>query len=280
MTKQILAAITAGALLLLTGCSVQINTSGMGGCRYSEDRSATVPAASAKNLNVEADAGFLHIVGKPDLTEVRVKGTACADKESVLQEIRLTTDTQGDTIIVRGILPDSWGIAGNRSLDMTLEVPEGLALDLRDDSGETSIKGVASATVRDDSGDLEVMDVKGDVDIVDDSGSIVVRGIGGLVKVDDQSGDLTVEDVAGGVTVRDDSGSIIVRRIGGSVEIPNDDSGDIEVGDVAGSVTIDRDDSGSIDVTNVKGDFTVKADGSGSIGHNNIGGTVSLPPKH
>ena len=166
MTKQILAAITAGALLLLTGCSVQINTPSLNGCRFTEERSATVPASSAKSLNVEADAGFLHIVGKPDLTEVRVQGTACADKESMLKEIRLTTDTQGDTIVVRGILPDGWGIVGNRYLDMTLEVPEGLALDVRDDSGETSIKGVASATVRDDSGDLEVSDIKGDVEII------------------------------------------------------------------------------------------------------------------
>lgn len=280
MTKQILATITAGALLLLTGCSVQINTSAFDSCRYSEDRTATVPATSAKRLKVEADEGFLHIVGKPELTEVRVTGTACSETESVLKDIRVTTDSQGDTIVVRGIVPGGMGLYVNRSLDLTLEVPEGLALEVRDDSGDTRIQGVASADVRDDSGELEVTDIKGDVSIIDDSGSIIVRNVGGKVTIDDQSGEITAEDVTGSVTVRDDSGSMLIRRIGGDVLIPNDDSGDIVVGDVGGSVSIDEDDSGNIDVTDVKGDFTVKADGSGSIGYNNIGRTVVIPRKH
>jgi hypothetical protein len=274
MLKQVIAALAA--LVILTGCSIQIDTGALGPCQFTEERSATIPASGLKSLYVEGDSGFLQITGRQGLTEVRVKGMACATNESVLQNIKLETETKGDEAQVRALVPNG---NGNRYLDLTLEVPADLAVRVRDDSGDTTIRNVASVDVTDESGDLEIVDITGDVRIVDDSGNIIVRTVGGKVTLEDESGEAKVEEVTGNVEVRDDSGDLIIRKITGSVLVKEDHSGDIEISDVEGSVIIDRDDSGSIDVSYVKGDFTVHQDGSGSLISHDIGGTVSTPAK-
>lgn len=248
------------AALLLTGCTIHISTDGFDSCRYQEDRSATVPVDGARSLLVLAEAGNLRVEGRPGLTEVRVRGTACATTENLVRDVDLRTRKSGDTIQVDVLLPRTSG--NSPYLDLEIEVPENMVVRVEDTSGNLEIRRVAAAEVDDQSGDIDLIDIAGAVRVVDQSGEIIIRNAGADV-----------------VIPEDQSGNISIRGAKGNVTIDRDESGEIDIADVTGNVTIDEDQSGSIDVRDVKGDFTVRRDGSGGISYAGIGGHVSLPRK-
>lgn len=213
---------------------------------YDEPRNATVPASGATVLKIDARAGLLRVTGRTDITEVRVRGTARASSKSLLADIKLEAERRGDEVTVRAVMPEMDDCCGwNREalLDLVIEVPAKLAVDIDDTSGDLTVESVAAK-----------------------------------VRIDDKSGNIRVRDT-GDVWIRDTSGGIDIRGVKGSVDIEEDSSGEIEVDDVTGSVHVGRDSSGSIDVSRVGGDFVVDHDGSGSIDYDQVKGKVDIPRK-
>jgi len=270
--------VAALAAVMLSGCTVHVDANGFNTCRFSEERTANVPAATAKQVRIDADSGDLRVEGVAGLTEVRVRGTVCAAREEQLKSVDMRTSQSGDDILVDAIIP-SVSFGNSPYLHLVVEVPESMAVRVKDDSGSINIRNVASVDVDDESGDIEISEVKGNVRVTDDSGSMVIDRVAGDVTVDrDESGDIRITRVDGGVVIdRDDSGSIDVQDVKKDVEIGSDQSGGITVRNVDGRVTVRRDDSGSIDVRDVKGDFEVGSDGSGSIHYSDVGGQVRIP---
>ena len=231
-------------------------------CRYEEPRTATLDGAGLERVVVKALAGSLVIVGKSGLNEVRVEGIACAGKQDHLESIRLVTERTGTTATIEVEIPETnWSLFSGSSprLDLEVEVPHGVALDVRDSSGAMEIRGVGSADVQDSSGEIVIEDVSGDL------------------RIDDSSGSIEVSDVSGDVRLEDSSGSIEVRRVGGSVVVDRDSSGSIEIEKVQRDVLVRRDSSGSISVADGGGNFTVERDSSGSIRYENVKGRVDIP---
>ena len=75
--------------------------------------------------------------------------------------------------------------------------------------------------VDDGSGNLEVLDTRGDITVDDGSGEIVIRNVTGSVKISDGAGNITVEDVGKDFIVKEDgSGSIKSVRVKGKVVEP------------------------------------------------------------
>ena len=212
---------------------------------YDAQRTATVNAAGATSVRIDARAGQLRVTGRADLTEVRVRGTARASSRDLLEDIKVEAVRNGNQVEVRALLPEIRDSRWNESaiLDLVIEVPATLALDVDDTSGDMAIESV-----------------------------------GAKVRIEDSSGDIRVRDV-GDVWIRDSSGGIDVRGVKGSVDIDDDSSGEIEVYDVTGSVHIGRDSSGSIDVSRVGGDFVVEHDGSGTIDYDGVKGKIDIPRK-
>lgn len=210
---------------------------------YDEARNATVNAAGATAIRIDARAGNLRVTGRSDLTEVRVRGTARASHRDLLADIKVEAVRNGNEVEVRAILPESrdWRWNEHAVLDLIVEVPAAVALDVDDTSGDMTIEGVSAR-----------------------------------VRIDDNSGNIRVRDV-GDIRISDSSGGIEVRGVKGSVDIDDDSSGEIEVYDVTGSVRVGRDSSGSIDVSRVGGDFIVERDGSGSIDYGDVKGKVDIP---
>jgi DUF4097 and DUF4098 domain-containing protein YvlB len=228
---------------------------------HTAPRNAVVDARGATLVRVEARAGSLRVEGRPGLTEVRVTGVARANDRDYLEDIRLVTERAGDEVRVRVEIPDATGFFGRmqRTLDLTVEVPEGIAAHVDDSSGEAEIRGVGALRVEDSSGELTIEDVRGDLRVTDSSGGISVARVAGSVWVSDSSGEVRIRDVRRDVTVEEDS------------------SGEIDVRDVRGSVRVREDSSGGIRVDNVGGDFTVDRDGSGGIRVGRVEGTVRVP---
>jgi hypothetical protein len=248
-------------------------------CKVSKTIEESLDASGATELEVEARAGFLRIEGSDSLSEVRIDGRACASKDSLLDDIELVTRRQGDRLIVRVEIDNSWGWGNNYArLDLTLEVPASLALSVDDSSGEAEIIGVASIDMRDSSGSIDISEVAGDVRIRDSSGEIEVSGVGGSVRLRDSSGGIDIRDISRNVEIEEDgSGEIYIAGVEGDVEVGSDGSGGISIREVTGHVTIGSDGSGSIRVTSVGGDFTVRDDGSGSISIDGVKGRVRTP---
>lgn len=263
--------IVSGALLGLPLVSTASD------CPHSEPRDATLDAAGATTLRVEAKAGYLKIQGTSGLSEVRVEGKACAPDQDVLDQIELRTDRRGDTLYIEVETPDGNWRRHSPYLDLEIDVPESLLLDVDDGSGSVKIEGVRGLELEDGSGDILVRNIAEDVQIEDGSGELEVTDVGGRVRVDDGSGSLEIERVSGPISIEDGSGEITVRDTKAGVEIVEDGSGSIELDQIGGDVVVREDGSGSIWAEHVAGDFIVERDGSGDVHSNHIEGNVKVP---
>ena len=222
-----------------------------GGDDYTAPREADVDARGARRLSVESRAGFLRVRGVDGLTAVRVRGTARASRREALDAIRLVARREGDVVVVRADIPDrtgderwggGWADNEVRALDLTLEVPRGLAADVVDGSGALEIRGVGALDLKDGSGEIDLEDV-------------------GPTRVEDGSGEISVRGVRGDLRLADGSGSIGVRGVRGSVVVERDGSGGIDVQDVEGDLTVDRARARGIEYAGVRGRVSVPDDG-------------------
>jgi hypothetical protein len=226
-------------------------------------RNASVDAAGAHLIRVEAGAGILRILGRPGLTQVQVKGTARANSESVLRDIHLIAERRGDEVFIKSDMPEenfSWFNGASPALDLVIEVPQGMSAHVDDGSGDTEIRGV------------------GDLDATDGSGEFQVDGASS-VHITDGSGGLSISNVQGDVRVRDGSGDLVVRNVSGSFTVESDGSGGIFASDIRGSVIIERDGSGEVNATRIGRDFVVRSKGSGSVTYSAVTGRVDIPDR-
>ncbi len=233
-------------------------------CEYEAERSVELSVSAGDRLVLTAGSGSLEIVGREGLDQVRVVGRVCTSHEEWIDELDVRGERRGSDAVIETVYPDrdNWrDLFRGRSyarIDLTVEVPAGMAADIEDSSGQMNLQGL------------------GDLRVDDSSGEIVIEGSSGSVWIDDSSGGIDITGVMGDVEIDDGSGEIRVADVGGSVMV-SDGSGEVEVESVTGNVIIRDDGSGSIEVDGVGGDFVVRSDGSGSIHHDNVDGNVEIP---
>jgi hypothetical protein len=226
----------------------------------SADRDAAIPVGGASVVAVEARAGSLRIEGRAGVDEVRARGTARASSREVLEQVRLVTERRGDQVTVvvetpRDLRDGEWA-----ALDLVVEVPRELALDVTDGSGDLEIRSV------------------GALRLIDGSGGIELEGIGGALRIQDGSGEIRVRDARGDVEVQDGSGEIELAGVQGSVRV-HDGSGELDVRDVGRDVVIERKGSGEITVERVRGDLLVDRGVRRTVRHADVQGRVDVPPR-
>jgi hypothetical protein len=237
--------------------------------RYSAPRNATVPAGGIRLIRISGAAGFLHVDGRSGIAEVRVSGTARASDRRVLNDIRLIAERQGDVIVIKADMPDEdrglWDVIRHdwvRILDLDIDVPTNIPIEVHDGSGDLRIRGTAAADVEDGSGNLDI------------------TGIGGNVDVTDGSGEIRIDGVEGDVEVRDGSGNINVSNVTGRFTVQADGSGNIDVNGVGGTMRVASDGSGNIMARRVGGDLIVGSKGSGDIQYSTVKGSIDIPERH
>jgi hypothetical protein len=228
-------------------------------CDQTAARQAHLPAGGVASVSVEAKAGSLKIVGIPGLGTIRAHGTACASSRDLLEEVRLNATRRGNIARIEVDIPEWKGWKQAARLDLIVEVPARIDVELSDGSGDILVDGVGNLTVDDGSGSLRIENIQGSVNIEDGSGDILLRNIAGDVEIDDGSGGIEATQISGSVEIDDSSGGIRLRE-------------------VRNNVTID-DSSGGIDVAGVGGDFTVRSDGSGGVNYADVRGQVRIPRK-
>jgi hypothetical protein len=235
---------------------------------YTSPRNADVDARGAKSVRIEAGAGFLKVEGRKDIDQVRVRGTARASRRGWLDDIKLVAERRGDEVYIKADMPDNDrglfdAMRGDweQVLDLTIEVPISLSLDVDDGSGEAEFNNVGALRFEDGSGEMTIRNVHGNVRVSDGSGGITIDGVEGSVRVDDGSGEIRASNVTGDFT------------------IGSDGSGEIDVSSIGGTMRVESDGSGSIDVDRIGGDFVVERDGGGEIHYRSVKGSVDIPDR-
>jgi len=223
----------------------------------------TLDLSGTDLLQIVAGAGDLEITGQPGMESAIIKATVCASEAEYSEQSGLDI-TSGATARIATIMPEvewrsGWGSSRYLYMDLEISVPDSMQLDIRDSSGDLSLRRVGSVVVQDSSGDIEV--------------NTAVS-----VEMKDSSGDIELEEISGDVVIiADSSGDIRGENIGGSVLVARDSSGDIRFRDVGADFLVERDSSGDIEAKTVAGDFSVLKDGSGTIRYSDVLGEVRIP---
>jgi DUF4097 and DUF4098 domain-containing protein YvlB len=278
MTKALQLLLVAG--LALSGCDVSMADD----CKVNAERAGQHALAGVKRIAISARAGDLEIRGQRGASQVTARGKACASEQKLLDQIRIELRLDGEVLRVNALMPDTEADDAPRhaqaSLDLNLEVPDNLPVEVIDSSGEAEIEGLAALTMTDSSGELRISRIAGDLEVTDSSGDLWIDEIGKNVRVRDSSGEVRVEDVHGDVEVEaDGSGSLSFDRVGRNLMIGRDGSGDIRIASVEGDARIDSDGSGDIRITSVKGDARIDSDGSGEVNVRDVAGSFTLGGK-
>lgn len=244
---------TAG--VSLTGCIINVNAAGMPDLDH-QQRELTLDSQDLQGLIAETGAGSLEIIGVEGLTQIKLVADIYSNKDSNDDsKVILTLEKKANKAKLKADFEQSGFNNYSPYIDLKLQVPANLALDIDDGSGAILISKMTA-----------------DINVKDGSGELIING-GNNVSIDDGSGDIEVSKISGNLTIDDGSGAIKVTDVRGNIAI-DDGSGNIEVANVQSPVTI-TDGSGDINVFNTKG-LTILAAGSGDVKFNKIDGPVSM----
>ncbi|MDH1468510.1 hypothetical protein [Shewanella sp. GD03713] len=235
----------------LTGCIINVNAAGMPDLDH-QQRELNLDAQDLQELVAETGAGTLEIIGVEGLTQIKLVADIYSNDD---RKVILTLEKKANKAQLKADF-ESHSSFSNYSpyIDLKLQVPAGLALDIDDGSGAILINKMTA-----------------DIKVKDGSGELAIHG-GNNVSIDDGSGAIEVSQVNGNLAIVDGSGGIQVNDIKGSITI-DDGSGEINVANVQNTVTI-NDGSGDINVVNTKG-LTILSAGSGDVSFDKIDGPVS-----
>ncbi|NID17063.1 GIN domain-containing protein [Luteibacter yeojuensis] len=254
MRKTILA-----SLLLLPAAAMADNTQ----CKFHADRNLDLDLRGVHAVRFVTNSYDLLVSGGASAGKGTVRGKACASDQETVDNLVVTQQRDGDTLVVE--LKDQrehgWFSGwGNRYADLKVEatIPADVPVKIHVGSGDAKVRNVASLDAAVGSGDLEAHDIKGEV-----------RGTVG-------SGDFKLEDTGAVEIDSVGSGDFGAKRAA-RVRIGTVGSGDATVANVQGNVQVGTIGSGDLDVNDVRGDLTVRTVGSGDVHHHGIAGKVDIP---
>jgi len=258
---------------LMSGCIVIASTPSR--ANFHQHEELTLDARSITAMDIDTGSGSLIIQGEAGLTEIRVTADIYTNKKNS-DDYELTLTQSGDTgyLVAKNNSTSGFWVGDSPHIDITIHLPESLALDVEDGSGSIEVNDIlGKLDIKDGSGSITVKNIGNDTSIHDGSGEIEISQIKGKLDIVDGSGEITVEDVQGNLTIDDGSGTIYAKNINGNANI-DDGSGDLTVKQVTGIITID-DGSGSINI-NDAGGLKIIDDGSGGLKVNNVKGDFEI----
>ncbi|HEY4291551.1 GIN domain-containing protein [Luteibacter sp.] len=232
-------------------------------CKFHADRNLDLDLRGVHNVRFITNAYDLLVSGGASAGKGTVRGKACASEQETVDNLVVTQQRDGDTLVVE--LKDQrdhgwfngWG-SHYSDLKVEATIPADIPVKINVGSGDAKVRNVASLDVDVGSGDLEAHDIKG-----------AVRGAVG-------SGDLKLEDTGEVDIDTVGSGDFGAKRAG-RVRIGTVGSGDATIEDAQGNVQVGTIGSGDLNVNNVKGDLTVRTVGSGDVHQHGITGKVDVP---
>lgn len=254
-------------------------------CRFVADRNLEIDPNGLRALAFELGSSDLRVEGVAGLNRIEVRGRACASEEASLAGLTVEQSRSGNrvTVIPHQAEHQTFSMFGSHYayIDLQVRVPESLAIEVKTNSGDADIRGVAALDFSAHSGDLLLHRVAGDVSVDVHSGDVIAEDIGSLNVRHAGSGDIRASGVRGDVKVGNvGSGDLGFAEIGRGVQVDSIGSGDINVDHANGDVLVGSIGSGDVNVVGIGGDFTVRSAGSGDIHHRDVKGRVDVPRRY
>lgn len=249
-------------------------------CTHSAPRNLQLDLAGVRNVVFDIGHNELRVDARPGGNGA-VTGRACASDAAYLDQLKLTQQKSGDTLVVKAWRDGNSlsGLFGNRYAELRLSatLPDTLPVRLEVGSGDAWVNGTASLDATVGSGDLEIKRVRGKVSAKVGSGDIEIDDVGALHVPSIGSGDVSVRNVRGDVEVGSiGSGDFSLDRAGGRVKIGSIGSGDADVAGAGGAVEVGSIGSGDFEARGAAS-LSVRSVGSGDIEHRDVRGAVNVP---
>jgi len=275
------------AAILLSGCVIHISPDS---ANITEQQELTLSAQDIKTLISETSSGNLNIMGVEGLNEILVKADIRTYNHDKSYTLTLEKHGNKAKLVAKHNAKMGFYSGNSPRINLTIQVPATLALDLEDGSGDIEIKGSqADITVNDNSGNIiiaggknvviddgsgniEITEVTGNMMIDDGSGNLSIDG-GNQLVIDDGSGNLSIANLTGSLKVTDGSGNLDITEVQGNVDV-EDGSGNLHISHLASSLVV-RDDSGELSIENIQGDVNID-DGSGDLSVSKVVGVVTI----
>lgn len=202
------------------------------GLYETEARKVELPLAVAegKLLRVESVHGDVRVTcGQPGegrlIAHAVFKGD---DREALRQraeEFSVVIEESEHFVLIRQ--PDQAGL----TVDFEITLPEGVAVETRNDNGETYLQGIrGQSRVSSQNGDIHVKDAEGSLQLSNANGSTsLVSAKLGHLSVEAKNGDVRMEDVQAPMAITTASGDVSLVRCSGKSLSVDGVSGDIRV---------------------------------------------------
>src|SRR5262245_33838607 len=101
--------------LPLSACDLDLTDLGVA-CNFRRDFTEFASVSGADRVRVVAEAGNLRVEGRAGLTEVRVRGDACAELQSDLNNVDLVVERVGTAVRVLSLAPSAGSIRSRLDL--------------------------------------------------------------------------------------------------------------------------------------------------------------------
>jgi hypothetical protein len=231
-------------------------------CTFQAPRVGTLDLAGVHTIQLDIGRHNLHLIGS-QTGNVKIAGRACASSAAMLPSLRFTQRREGDRLILTATNDSRtrtiFGMFSYAFLNLRVEVPNNLPIELSVGSGDADVVGVSQLKASTGSGDLHVHGVNGRFDASVGSGDIDAADVGEVQVGAIGSGDFKADRVRGDVRIASiGSGDATLRAIGGSVDVGTVGSGDLRV-------------------DGVSHDLHVRSVGSGEVEHKGVAGRVDVP---
>ena len=216
------------------------------GEQYDYPVSATHDAAGMKRVVFENPRGNIKVTGG-DGQEVTVNGhklirswnRADADRTNGNTPVEIVP--QGDRLLIRSNqdhAPDDQRVSD----DLEVTVPRAMSVEARGRSGDCEIADLTgSVDLGTDRGDVRIDRVGGDVRLdIGHSDLVRTAGIGGKVELQGRGGDLEMEDIKGQVTINGGySGTLSFKNLAKPLQFEGSRNTELHVESIPGSISMD-----------------------------------------
>lgn len=254
-------------------------------CQFSAVRSSDIDAAGLKSLRANLGVGDLDIESAAGLSQIEVRGTACASDAARLKGLKIDASRRGDDAIINVSSTSSHNkpsLLGSTYayLILKVRVPATLAVSAVAGSGSLNASGLASLDFISGSGSLSADHIKGTLTLKIGSAAVKAEQVGSVDLKSTGSGTVHVTGVQGDVhAAQSGSGTLGFSNVGGNVSVGNIGSGDLTLTAIGRNVDIISTASGDVTADDVGGNLTVHSTLSGKVKYAHVKGIVSVP-KH
>jgi hypothetical protein len=232
-----------------------------------EEIQVTIPAG---DITVHtSDDNMLHVVAKR-----MAYAWDKSEAERQAQRVEVVLNHQSGGYKVQ---PGSGFQGSDARVDLDIQAPAEMKIAAQTGSGDINISDMkGGVNLTSSNGDTEIHDITGDVTIQSRHGDTEISGVHGNVRVEGEGGDVEIADVTGSATLQGEFyGTIRVRNVPGGVTFTSSRT-NLTIGGLTGHVEID---SGSLEIADVTGAVKVSTREK-DVTLENVDGEIDLSDKH